>query len=99
VRISKLRFKYSPLSREWKGGRKCSLKLKGGESTYQKLVGANVVGDEDELSQKMTETISPAHRHKSESDSDSGTLNIHYFLVLVPQNLSQVIYQHCDIIY
>ena len=49
--------------------------------------------------QKMTETISPAHRHKSESDSDSGTLNIHYFLVLVPQNLSQVIYQHCDIIY
>ena len=25
--------------------------------------------------------------------------NIHYFLVLVPQNLSQVIYQHCDIIY
>ena len=44
--------------------------------------------------QKMTETISPAHRHKSESGSDSGTPNIHCFLVLVPHNLSQVISGH-----
>ena len=36
VRISKLRFICSQLSKEWKGRRKCLLKLKGGESMYQK---------------------------------------------------------------